>query len=42
MTRDPIGGQQVKVTRLINAEMENVPYHRKGRPINFALGRGME
>jgi len=26
----------------ISAEMENVPYFPKGRPMNFKLGTGME
>ena len=33
---------KVKVTRPINAETENAPYLRKGRPTNFKLGAGME
>jgi len=33
---------KVKVSRLINAEMENAPYVPKGRPMNFKLGTGME
>ena len=33
---------QIKITRPINAEMENVPYLRKERPMNFKLGILME